>query len=100
MNNPTAEFFAFVITDENKDELTREYDSRDVMPAHNSKSPTTFEPGCIAVIRLISADDPFVDSLGARLPSVWIATREQFDAKFVIEGRNEIYSHRLQIHPK
>lgn len=95
-----SEFFAFIITDDNKEELTREFNSKDVMPAVHSQSPETFEPGCIAVIRLISADDPFSDSLGNRLYSVWIATQEQFDDKFVITGKNQFYDHRLELRLK
>jgi hypothetical protein len=93
------EYFAFEITNENKVQLANEFDSKDVMPATNL-CPEAFVPGHIAVVRLISMDDPFVDSLGTRQYSVWIATRELFESKFVVDGTHEIYDHRLQIHPK
>lgn len=97
--NPKVEYFAFEITDENKVELANEFDSRDVMPATNL-CPETFVPGHIAVIRLISMDDPFVDSLGTRQYSVWIATDQLLNDNFVIDGRNKYYPTRIEIHPK
>lgn len=97
--NPKVEYFAFEITDENKVELANKFDSRDIMPATNL-CPETFVPGHIAVIRLISMDDPFVDSLGTRQYSVWIATQQLFEDKFVVDGTHEIYTKRLQIHLK
>jgi hypothetical protein len=99
--NPTAEWFAFRITDENKNELAAEFDPSDVMSASNLPGvPRTFEPGYIAIIRLISATDPFVKSLGSRFHSVWIATWNEFDDKFVIEGTHPIYHNRLKIRLK
>lgn len=96
--NPKAELFAFLITDENKNELARDYDPQDVMSASNLPgTPRTFVPGCYAVIRLISADDMFVESLGNRFYSVWIASREQFESKFLVTGTNKYYPTRLQI---
>lgn len=96
--NPTAELFAFLITDENKDELAGAYDPEDVMSASNLPgTPRTFVPGCYAVIRLISVDDMFVESLGSRFTSVWIVTPDEFNAKFTVEGRHWLYKSRLQI---
>lgn len=100
MNPLTAQvdLFAFLITDENKDELTREFDAKDVMSASNLPgAPDTFVPGCYAVIRLISADDMFVESLGNRFTSVWITTADQFESKFHITGTDKYYRSRLFI---
>lgn len=102
--NPTAakvSFCAYLITEENKTDLTADFDPKDVMSATNLPgAPETFVPGYYAIIRVISSDDPFVESLGCRFNSVWIATREQFESKFTITGTHSIYKQRLQIAPK
>jgi len=99
--NLKEEWFAFHITDENKDELASDLNPDDVMSAANLPgTPRTFVPGYIAIFRLISANDPFVDSLGTRQYSVWIATQEQFDSKFLVIGRSPYYESRLTIAPK
>jgi hypothetical protein len=96
--NPKAELFAFLITDENKDSLTKDYNSDDVMSATNLPgTPRTFVPGYYAVVRLISADDPFVKSLGNRFYSVWITSPSVFVSTFRIIGTDPIYRSRLQI---
>jgi len=97
-NDLKIEWFAFHITDENKDELAYDINPEDVMSARNlSGDPRTFVPGYIAIFRLISADDPFIESLGTRQYSVWIATQEQFDSKFLVTGTDSIYKSRLNI---
>lgn len=102
--NPTAakvSFVAVLITDENKAELTAEFDSRDVMSATNLPgTPDTFVPGWYAVIRRISADDPFVESLGCKFNSVWITSRELFESKFTVTGTNRFHPSTLLITPK
>lgn len=99
--NPTdlkSEWFAFHITEENKDELASEINPEDIMSARNfPEDPRTFVPGYIAIFRLISADDPFIESLGTRQYSVWIATQEQFDSKFLVTGTNHLHKSRLEI---
>lgn len=96
--NPTAELFAYVITETNKDELASEIDPKDVMSASNLPgTPRTFVPGCYAVHRLISVDDPFVESLGSRFRSVWITPRDLFESKFEVTGTNWLYPDRLEI---
>lgn len=96
--NPKAEMYAFLITDENKDFLAAEFDSRDVMSASNLPgTPRTFVPGCYAVIRRISADDPFVASLGCGFVSVWITPSDLFESKFRITGTDRYTPSRLQI---
>lgn len=99
--NPTdlkSEWFAFHITDENKEELAEGINPEDIMSARNHHGdPRTFVPGYIAIFRLISADDPFIESLGTRQYSVWIATQEQFDSKFIVTGTDPIYKSRLKI---
>jgi hypothetical protein len=103
MNPATAKvsFVAVLITDENKDELTAEFDSKDVMSATNLPgTPDTFVPGWYAVIRHISADDPFVESLGCKFSSVWITSREMFESKFTVTGRNRYQPSTLLIAPK
>jgi hypothetical protein len=98
---PTAELFAFLITNENKDELASEFEARDVLSATNLPgAPRTFVPGYYAVIRLISADDPFVESLGCRFASVWITSADLFESKFRVIGSDRYYPSRLKIHPK
>lgn len=98
---PTAEWFAYRITDENKNELASEFDPRDVMSASNLSGTTrTFESGYVAVIRLIKANDPFVQSLGSRFHSVWIATWNEFESKFTVIGTHSIYKQRLRIRLK
>jgi hypothetical protein len=95
---PKAELFAFLITDENKDELADGIDPKDVMSASNRPgTPDTHVPGYYAVHRLISVDDPFVESLGARFRSVWITPPELFNAKFEIIERHWLYPDRLSI---
>lgn len=97
----TVKFVAVLITDENKDELLSDFDSKDVMSATNTPgTPNTFVPGWYAVIRWISADDPFVESLGCRLPSVWITSPELFESKFTVIGRNKYAPSTLLITPK
>lgn len=99
--NPTdlkTEWFAFHITDENKAELASDINPEDIMSARNLPGdPRTFVPGYIAIFRLISADDPFIESLGTRQYSVWIATQEQFDAKFRVTGTDRYNTSRLKI---
>lgn len=95
---PKAELFAFLITDENLAEMADGVDPRDVMSATNLPgTPRTFTPGYYAVHRLISVDDPFVESLGARFRSVWITPADLFEAKFTVTGKNRYYPDRLEI---
>jgi hypothetical protein len=99
--NPTdlkTDWFAFHITEENKDELASDINPEDIMSARNLPGdPRTFVPGYIAIFRLISADDPFIESLGTRQYSVWIATQEQFDSKFRVIGTDRYNTSRLKI---
>lgn len=98
---PRAEMFAFLITNENLDELASEFDSRDVMSASNLPgTPRTFVPGCYAVIRQITADDPFVESLGCNFNSVWITPADLFESKFVVTGTGRYDTRRLTIRLK
>lgn len=103
MNPDTAKvtFVAVLITDENKAELTAEFDPKDVMSATNTPgTPDTFVPGWYAVIRRISADDPFVESLGCKFRSVWITSPDLFHAKFTITGTSRYSPGTLLINPK
>ena len=102
--NPTAakvSFVAVLITDENKDDLTAEFEARDVMSATNLPgTPDTFVPGWYAVIRRIRTDDPFVESLGSCFTSVWITSRDLFESKFTITGHARYSTSTILITPK
>lgn len=103
MNPTTAKvtFVAVLITEKNKAELLADFDPKDVMSATNLPgTPNTFVPGWYAVIRHISSDDPFVESLGSKFSSVWITSPELFESKFTITGHNKYAPSTLLIAPK
>lgn len=77
----------YFITEENIAELKRDNEN-DILPSVPGVA-IEFEVGKVMVVQTIKATDLFEETFHTTRHNVWLATREQFDAKFNIDEEVE-----------
>ena len=73
-----------IITNDNLDELRRLYE-KDVLSS-DPETPVEFKVGKVIVTQTMHSPDLFDASFKCTRENNWIATREEFDARFVIRN--------------